>query len=155
MAKCACVGRVVVQNGKVKMLWSKGLDHGPKWSRGVSQALCPLGMRVFQAWDPPCETQTCAPHNHTLRPFPLLQDRYCSQKLTSLSTGVKSDFWLLRSAFKCRILFFDFAFGAIMTWMFGNSKETKLAKNLSWNFPNRVYWDYEPFKVEIGAKMND
>ena len=27
-------------------------------------------MKAFWAWNPPCETHSCAPHNHTLGPFP-------------------------------------------------------------------------------------
>ena len=74
---------------------------------------------------PSCETQICNPHSHTLGPFPMFPDRYCYPKLTSSSTGVKSEFWLFRSAFNCRILFFVFDFGGMITWMFENLKEAK------------------------------
>jgi hypothetical protein len=93
----------------------QGLEPQGKAVKKVTKNPLNIGVTKFRAQNPPCETQICNPYSHTLGPFPMFPDRYCYSKLTSSSTGVKSEFWLFRSAFNCRILFFVFDFGGMIT----------------------------------------
>ena len=110
-------------------------------------------MKEFWAWNPPCETHSCAPHNHTLGPFPFFPDWYCCQKLTSLSTRIISEFWLIRSAFNCWNLFFVFDFGGMITWMFEILKKAKSAKIHTYEVSNQAKWYFKLFRVYFEVKL--
>ena len=67
-----------MQNGKEGMLLSEGLNHGAKWSRGILQDLCPLGMKTFRTWRPSSQAEysvmqwkivTISNVSHSLPPF--------------------------------------------------------------------------------------
>ena len=116
MAKCACAGRVV-QNRKMKMLWSKGLNYKGKWSGRFPQALgtlchiktttlgtpieCRMQSGVKWSW----VLNACTEINFFtwLLTFPI---RWVDDVFPSLNW----DFWLL-------ICFFLLFFGPIVTWV--------------------------------------
>ena len=108
---------------------------------------CFSGMEVSM-WN----TKVC-PHNHTLGSFPSFSVRCCCWKLTSLSTGIRSEFWLLRSAFNCWNLFFVFDFGGMITWMFEILKKAKSAKIHTYEVSNQAKWYFKLFRVYFDVKL--
>jgi len=54
----------------------QGLEPQGKAVKKVTKNPLNIGVTKFRAQNPPCETQICNPHSHTLGPFPMFPDRY-------------------------------------------------------------------------------
>jgi len=136
--------------------WSpvvQGLGLKSKVVERVTTSSLSIRIGVFLGVEPSLCTPKVCRHKHPLGSFPLFPDRCCCWKLTSLSTGTKSEFWPLRYAFNCGNLFFVFDFGGMTTCMLGNLKEAKLAKIHMYEVCNQAKLNFELFRVYFGVKL--